>query len=107
MPARSHSRSWIACSGRTPHSRILRLVLVIDQTYSPDVALTLFRMGVDEYLCMSHHGGRLAAIVSQLLTNRGIGRSRSSRHSRRCPDRPRVPCIVPARASHGGTGLSR
>ena len=43
------------------------LVLVIDQTYSPEVALDLFRMGVDEYVCSSLHGDRLTAIVSQLL----------------------------------------
>ena len=43
------------------------LVLVIDQTYSPEVALDLFRMGVDEYVCTSLHGNRLAEVVSELL----------------------------------------
>ena len=46
-------------------------VLVIDQTYRPDVALDLFRMGVDEYVCSSDHGLRLSAIVSHLLGEAG------------------------------------
>ena len=42
-------------------------VLVIDRTYSAEVALTLFQMGVDDYLCSSLPAPRLAAIVSQLV----------------------------------------
>jgi hypothetical protein len=42
-------------------------VLVIDDGYEPDVALTLFQMGVDEYISMSHHGSRIPAILCHLL----------------------------------------
>lgn len=43
------------------------LVLAIDRTYQPDLAVQLFQLGVDEYVCSSEHGGQLAAIARQLL----------------------------------------
>ena len=44
------------------------LVLIIDQTYSPEDALDLFRMGVDEYVCSSLHDAQMTDIVTQLLS---------------------------------------
>ncbi|MGC8642989.1 MAG: hypothetical protein ACP5XB_24285 [Isosphaeraceae bacterium] len=46
-------------------------VLVIDETYRPEVALDLFRMGVDDYVCSSDHGLRLSTIVRHLLGEAG------------------------------------
>jgi DNA-binding NtrC family response regulator len=42
-------------------------VVVISESYEPDQALALYRMGVDEYLCMTHHADQMAAILSGFL----------------------------------------
>jgi len=60
------------------------LVLVIDQNYSAEDAIDLFRMGVDEYVCSSLHSARLMAIVSQLL---------SESREREVRVRPAVPAL--------------
>jgi DNA-binding NarL/FixJ family response regulator len=43
------------------------LVLVVADSYKTDQALTLFRMGVDEYVCPSDHADKIQAVLGQLL----------------------------------------
>jgi DNA-binding NarL/FixJ family response regulator len=43
-------------------------VLVVSDNYRADLAVTLFQMGVDEYLSRAEHAGQLQAILSQLLS---------------------------------------
>jgi DNA-binding NtrC family response regulator len=42
-------------------------VVVISESYQPDQALSLYQMGVDEYLGMSHHAHQMAEILSGFL----------------------------------------
>ena len=42
-------------------------VVVVSANYQPDQALSLYQMGVDEYLGMSHHADQVAPILSGLL----------------------------------------
>jgi DNA-binding response OmpR family regulator len=44
------------------------MVLVIADEYRTDQAVTLFRMGVDEYVGRSDHAERLQGVLGQLLT---------------------------------------
>jgi len=43
------------------------VVLVVDDEYQADLALTLFRMGVDEYISVPDHAARLATVMRHLL----------------------------------------
>ena len=45
-------------------------VLVIVDDYHADQAMTLFRMGVDEYVCRSDHSEKLKGVLGQWLTGR-------------------------------------
>jgi DNA-binding NarL/FixJ family response regulator len=42
-------------------------VLVVSEIYRPELAVTLFRMGVDEYLSRADHAGQFQPILSHLL----------------------------------------
>lgn len=42
-------------------------VVVVSDSYQPDQALSLYQMGVDEYLGMPDHADRMAAILSGFL----------------------------------------
>ena len=42
-------------------------VLVISETYRADLAVTLFQMGVDEYLSLTEHAGQFPHVLLQLL----------------------------------------
>jgi DNA-binding NarL/FixJ family response regulator len=44
------------------------MVLVISDDYRAEQALTLFRMGVDEYVCRSVHAEKLPCVLGQMLT---------------------------------------
>ena len=46
------------------------MILVMADDYRPDQAVTLFRMGVDEYVCRSDHGEQLQGVLDQMLTGR-------------------------------------
>jgi DNA-binding NarL/FixJ family response regulator len=46
------------------------MVLVIADEYRADQAVTLFRMGVDEYVCRSDHAENLRGVLGQLLAGR-------------------------------------
>ena len=43
------------------------IVLVVDDGYQADRALTFFRMGVDEYISVPDHSARLATVLRHLL----------------------------------------
>ena len=43
------------------------VVLVVDETYHADLAVTLFQMGVDEYISIPDHAAGLATLICQLL----------------------------------------
>jgi hypothetical protein len=45
-------------------------VMVVADGYSTERAITLFQMGVDEYVCVIEHGDRMSSILST-LTARG------------------------------------
>jgi DNA-binding NarL/FixJ family response regulator len=45
-------------------------VLTFSEEYSSGQALALFQMGVDEYICKSHHANQLPSIVSQLVISK-------------------------------------
>ena len=49
------------------------IVLVIDDGYQADLALTLFRMGVDEYISVPDHAARLATVMRHLLAETPSG----------------------------------
>jgi DNA-binding NtrC family response regulator len=42
-------------------------VVVVSESYEPDQALALYRMGVDEYLGTPHHADQMVAILSGFL----------------------------------------
>jgi hypothetical protein len=72
-------------------------VLIIDDGYEADVALTLFQMGVDDYICMSDHGGCLAAVLGHLL---GVTTAPTTEAEEPLPAQPRTarrPVRVPSR----------
>jgi DNA-binding NarL/FixJ family response regulator len=60
------------------------MVLVIANDYRADQAVTLFRMGVDEYICRSDHAEKLHGVLGQLLTGSVTA---SNTHSRILPRR--------------------
>jgi DNA-binding NarL/FixJ family response regulator len=45
-------------------------VLVVSESYQRDHALSLFRMGVDEYISMSEHSEQLRTIIDRMLARR-------------------------------------
>ena len=49
------------------------MVLVIADEYRADQAVTLFRMGVDEYVCRSDHAEKLQGVLGQLLDRQSDG----------------------------------
>jgi DNA-binding NarL/FixJ family response regulator len=59
------------------------MVLVIANDYRADQALTLFRMGVDEYVCRADHAEKLQGVLGQLLTGRVTASNTQSRTLRR------------------------
>jgi DNA-binding NarL/FixJ family response regulator len=71
------------------------MVLVIADEYRADQAVTLFRMGVDEYVGRSDHAEKLQGVVGQLLNGRGGAANPQVRKpARRWPVReplPRLP----------------
>lgn len=42
-------------------------VVVVSEEYDPEQALSLYQMGVDEYLGLSHHADRVAPILNRFL----------------------------------------
>jgi DNA-binding NarL/FixJ family response regulator len=71
-------------------------VLVVTDNYQAEQAVTLFQMGVDEYVCMSSHAQKMRAILGQLLTGeatRSFGFDEKPMISRRIPE----PQPIPAR----------
>jgi DNA-binding NarL/FixJ family response regulator len=59
------------------------MILVIADEYRPDQAVTLFRMGVDEYVCRSDHAENLQGVLGQLLTGRARATNSHELTSRR------------------------
>ena len=51
------------------------MVLVVDDEYQADLALTLFQMGVDEYLSIPDHAARLSTVMRHLLETTPTGDS--------------------------------
>lgn len=43
------------------------VVLVLSETYRADLAVTLFQMGIDEYLSMTEHSGQFRGVLERLL----------------------------------------
>ena len=50
-------------------------VLVVSETYRADLAVTLFQMGVDEYLSSTEHAGQFPQVLLQLLAREAGGRA--------------------------------
>jgi DNA-binding NarL/FixJ family response regulator len=71
-------------------------VLVVADGYRPDHALTLFQMGVDEYLSKSDHADRLPAIVSQLLNGTSSWEIKVDAASAGLPNRVQKTQPIPA-----------
>ena len=55
------------------------MVLVIADEYRAEQAVTLFRMGVDEYVGRSDHAEKLQGVLGQLLTGRERAASTQAR----------------------------
>ena len=55
------------------------MVLVIADEYRAEQAVTLFRMGVDEYVGRSDHAEKLQGVLGQLLTGRETAASTQAR----------------------------
>ena len=63
------------------------IVLVVDDGYQADLALTLFRMGVDEYISVSDHAARLATVMRHLLAATPTGAPAFRNRPRLAPGR--------------------
>jgi DNA-binding response OmpR family regulator len=59
------------------------MVLVITEDYNADQAVTLFRMGIDEYVCRADHAEKLQGVLGQLLTGRATAAKAQDRDLRR------------------------
>jgi DNA-binding NtrC family response regulator len=59
------------------------MVLVIAEDYRADQAVTLFRMGIDEYVGRADHAEKLQGVLGQLLTGRATAAKARDRDLRR------------------------
>ena len=67
-------------------------VLVVDGSYRTDHALSLFQMGVDEYICVSEHSDQLRTILDRLLARTTEIRFAAPSRFPRLPGRCRIHC---------------
>ena len=72
-------------------------VLVVAESYRADRALSLFRMGVDEYIGIADHSDQLRAILDRLLTRAPVPSIRSAQPVSQALRPVQDPLPVPAR----------
>ena len=72
-------------------------VLVVEQSYRADHALSLFEMGVDEYIGVLDHGDQLREILDRLLVRTPAPSIRGARPVSQAPRPVQDPLPVPAR----------
>lgn len=83
---------WANSVTRTPAQ-----VVVIGPEYRADAAITLFQMGVDEYLGMSEHEACLTQAIGRLLGRTTAQPRRVATAAAAMPHREPVPAPIPTR----------
>jgi len=71
-------------------------VLVVEENYRTDHALSLFQMGVDEYIGVSDHSDQLRTILDRLLARTPVHSIRSAQPVSQAPRPVRDPLPLPA-----------
>ena len=72
-------------------------VLVVAESYRTDHALSLFQMGVDEYIGVSEHSDQLRTILERLLARTTVHSIRSAQPVSQAPRLVQDPLPLPAR----------
>ncbi len=72
-------------------------VLVVAESYQADHALSLFQMGVDEYIGVADHSDQLRAILDRLLAAAPVASIRSAQPMSQAPRPVQDPLPVPTR----------
>ena len=70
-------------------------VVVVSGTYQPEQALSLYQMGVDEYLGMSHHAKQITSILNGFLNGPLTRTVSAARKAVEVEARRSVPAAVP------------
>jgi DNA-binding NarL/FixJ family response regulator len=71
-------------------------VLVVEASYRPDHALSLFQMGVDEYIGVADHSDQLRTILDRLLARTPVHSIRSAQPVSQAPRPVQDPLPLPA-----------
>ncbi len=71
-------------------------VLVVEESYRTDHALSLFQMGVDEYISASDHSDQLRAVLDRLLARTSVHSIRSAQPVSQAPRPVQDPLPLPA-----------
>jgi len=72
-------------------------VLVVEESYRADRALSLFQMGVDEYISVSDHADQLGAILDRLLARTPVPSIPAAQPVSQAPRTVQDPLPAPAR----------